>query len=739
MHAIQQVLHRSARPISVHEFRDAILATCKPRFPEARGSMHRPVGLAISGGVDSMALAYLCSQIRKLDPDIMITDHPCAGFRAFVVDHRLREGSTEEAHSVMKALHEMGIPSDLLPINWKKELGENVDVKNLSNIESAARRARYRKLGHFVAFRKMATLLLAHHQDDQYETVLMRLINGHRNRALIGMREASDIPECEGLFGVYGSGWVDDQTRKHPFYNTKLSKKERKSLKQELKFRINELMHEDQQAEDQLANLGVFDTTGADDSLGKTPIRFNWSPQLGSMPIENGGVSIHRPFLEFGKDRLVATCVENNVPWFEDHTNTDPTLTTRNAIRHMYKSCELPRALQKPAVLALSKSCQHRARAQDAEARRLLQRTVLHDFEPHVGTMVVQFPNLQVHGSKGASSSNEYHQHRLSQKRIIAALALQRVIALVSPEYQAPSVTNLQNVVSRLFPSLESLPDASRAAPPKAFNVAGLHFMPIESSPPSVASSALLHPQIWYVSRHPYVATEPLPQWRISAWSPGLERRRRPRKPRSRWSVWLPWHFWDGRFWIRLTHRLPSRLVVMPFLVEHSKDFRTALPPQDRARLAAVLKQYAPGKTRYTLPAIYAEEPVDFDNVVSHPKHPEPRNDLAINASQRIIGKPILPPIDRSKMRLLALPTLDFQLPGLEKLLQHEVRFKKADRDTLRTMGSFDGGSFAPLRASSITHRSRNIRKLCINSKRRERLLHKRQGHLGEGHQAAGG
>lgn len=38
------VLHRSARAISPHEFLDALRATCVPRFPQARGRTHRPIG-----------------------------------------------------------------------------------------------------------------------------------------------------------------------------------------------------------------------------------------------------------------------------------------------------------------------------------------------------------------------------------------------------------------------------------------------------------------------------------------------------------------------------------------------------------------------------------------------------------------------------------------------------------------------------------------------------------------------
>jgi tRNA(Ile)-lysidine synthase len=60
-------------------------------------------GLAISGGVDSMALATLCS--------MLLHDKSRATklrFKAFVVDHGVREGSNEEATAVSIELEARG-------------------------------------------------------------------------------------------------------------------------------------------------------------------------------------------------------------------------------------------------------------------------------------------------------------------------------------------------------------------------------------------------------------------------------------------------------------------------------------------------------------------------------------------------------------------------------------------------------------------------------------------------------
>lgn len=61
------------------------------------------VGIAVSGGPDSMALAYLCRQLQVTRPDLDLD------VKAFVVDHRFREESTEEALLVAKWLSKLGL------------------------------------------------------------------------------------------------------------------------------------------------------------------------------------------------------------------------------------------------------------------------------------------------------------------------------------------------------------------------------------------------------------------------------------------------------------------------------------------------------------------------------------------------------------------------------------------------------------------------------------------------------
>lgn len=657
--------------------------------------------LAISGGVDSMALAYLCSQLPKHYPDLQVADNPLLAFRAIVVDHGLREGSTEEAEQVAKALRRMGLSREVFQINWRrdigKDLGKDLDVRSASNLESLARRARYRKLAAACIHRKIVSILLAHHEDDQYEGVLMRMVAGHRNRGLIGMRKANPIPECEGLYGASESGWLDDQKSRNPIYRSILNKIERRSLRDELRSTVEQLgpRSEDEQADpiDLQPDLQL-------DSLASADLKPRPQPrpsELGYLPMEDGGCTIYRPLLEFSKDRLIATCLENNIPWWEDHTNSDPTLTRRNAIRHMYRSCELPRALQKPSILAISKSVQRRAEAHDAEARRLLQRCVMHEFHSNVGALTVQLPDLASLRSRRHSKTEQRQSHWRVWKRHVAAIVIQRIIAIVSPETQPPPVVNLMPTVYRLFPSLAE--PSGRTPPPKSFNIGGVNFTLVEEPPQTAAASVPTHhPQAWYVSRQPYVSTDPLPCWRVPYWS--KEAGKSGLSDNWEWSGWMQWKFWDGRFWARLSHRLPYRVVVMPFMAEHAKEFRDSLPPADRKRLARVLGKHAPGKVRYTLPAIYSEEHLDLRDVRPRRGYPLPEHEVGTGRKDcRITPHPF----DLSKMRLLALPTLDIQLPELNEWLSYEIRYKKVDRNILLAMGSLGRGIFTPRRRRKPT------------------------------------
>ncbi|EAQ86766.1 hypothetical protein CHGG_08019 [Chaetomium globosum CBS 148.51] len=302
MTTIPPVLHRGARAITPHEFLDALAATCVPRFPQARSRAQRPIALAISGGVDSMALAYLCSKIRQTDQWFKVVDHSISSPCGVIVNHDLREGSAIEADNVAVATRKLGVKSHVVRIRWDEVLPEGTKPNDVPNIETLARYLRYRRLGTFCKVGQMATLFTAHHEDDQYETVMMRLLSGHGYRGLQGMRPAVDIPECYDLHGVYQSGFVDDQRSRDPFYNIAPNARERKKLKRSLRNEVDPAVIAREIEAGLTTDLG---TAYLDDYDG-IATGSKRAPRLVPLELEDGGVMVYRPLLSFSKDRLIA-------------------------------------------------------------------------------------------------------------------------------------------------------------------------------------------------------------------------------------------------------------------------------------------------------------------------------------------------------------------------------------------------------------------------------------------------
>ncbi|KAK3709470.1 hypothetical protein LTR37_010843 [Vermiconidia calcicola] len=221
-------------------------------------------------------------------PDSLRTN---ASFNAFIVDHKMRAGSDLEAERVAAELRRFGIEPHIIKLDWKAY----GDPSLLTNIESVARKLRYQALGRACNQRGINSLLVAHHRDDQAETVLSRLLSRYAGTGLRGMKFEAAIPECAGIYGVDQSGEVADPS--------------------------------------------------SDDA------RWNSGSHI---LMESGGVNIFRPLLSYDKEHLVALCRQKGVRWFEDNTNADHTLTLRNTVRFLIKGGDLPTALHKPRLLELA-------------------------------------------------------------------------------------------------------------------------------------------------------------------------------------------------------------------------------------------------------------------------------------------------------------------------------------------------------------------------------------------------
>ncbi|TDZ25294.1 tRNA(Ile)-lysidine synthase [Colletotrichum orbiculare MAFF 240422] len=704
-----QVLHPIPKPITFSEFYRAVRASAPPRFPHARHSHPRRVGLAVSGGVDSMALAFLFNQLRELSPLVKLADNPLSRISALVIDHGLRPGSDVEAREVAKELRKLKHISPVMDaINWKRE-GVEGDPAAAPNLESIARRARYRRLGSNCRSLHIESVFLAHHEDDQYETVLMRLLAGHGSRGLRGMMAAGGIPECADIHGVHESGHVDDQARRQPLVSFRPKRKELKFMRRDL---LDEMDWELYAAEVRAGlQMGWHESPYIDDAepvlLHSAKVRARAAAlaeahKMARIKTEDAGVMLYRPLLGFSKDRLVATCEKNGVKWFEDATNADKTLTMRNAVRYMARNHELPEALKKESILRLSARCDARARSQEDEAERWIRRTVKGDFQPNVGTLVATLPSLAVRTPRRRRlDSGKRREARLAHRRVIAALIVRKMVSFVSPEKQLAQLSTLQTVVSRLFPALD---DTEGSGPKRAFNQNSVLFIPVEGSEANQ----------WYLVREPYPALRPLPEVTYFTTS-SMPTRRHPQFPPNPqrqpggegdaggdgkvppepvlshgerlqklhreplpdlvsaakpWHSWQRFQIWDGRYWIRVRGRVRSVFRIAPFLPQHAKAFREALNKAgekwgkkdlDSPRLwyEWLLKTYAPGKVRYTLPALYA-----------------------VNKDEET-GEEVL--------RMLALPTLGIRLPGLDRWVRTEVRYRKVEWGLLERNADGEG------------------------------------------------
>ena len=118
------------------------------------------LAVAVSGGADSMTLLALAHDWAA---------EIGASVTALTVDHGLRPESGIEAAQVADWCREHGIAHETLV--WE---GDKPD----KGIQAAARAARYALLGDWCRARSHTELLVAHSQNDQAETFLMRMNRG---------------------------------------------------------------------------------------------------------------------------------------------------------------------------------------------------------------------------------------------------------------------------------------------------------------------------------------------------------------------------------------------------------------------------------------------------------------------------------------------------------------------------------------------------------------------------------
>ena len=170
------------------------------------------LAVAVSGGADSMALAWLADNWARGQGGRVV---------ALSVDHRLRPSSAEEATLTIARLQRHGIEGEVLRLDGLT-IGPDLAAR--------ARVARYAALEAACARQGILHLLVGHHAGDQAETIAMRMLAGSAADGLAGMAKLvvrNAVRVLRPLLGVapedlrnalraIGWSWLEDPSNHDP-------------------------------------------------------------------------------------------------------------------------------------------------------------------------------------------------------------------------------------------------------------------------------------------------------------------------------------------------------------------------------------------------------------------------------------------------------------------------------------------------------------------------------------------
>ena len=140
-------------------------------FENSLADVNENLAVAISGGPDSLALAFL-AKCYSLKNQVKV--------KYFIVDHKLRQESSLEAKIVKSRLKKVNIDCKILSWNGKKPL---------KNVQAIARDKRYSLLVAECKKNNINYLLLGHHMNDLLENFMIRLVRGSGLNGLISLNK----------------------------------------------------------------------------------------------------------------------------------------------------------------------------------------------------------------------------------------------------------------------------------------------------------------------------------------------------------------------------------------------------------------------------------------------------------------------------------------------------------------------------------------------------------------------
>lgn len=163
------------------------------------------IGIAVSGGSDSVALAFLLTKGGK-------NKNAAERFVILHVDHGLRKESKEEYRFVKSLAARLGVKFKGTHAKVVKEPGES--------LEMAARRVRLGFFEKCMKEMKLDAIATGHHMDDVAETMLMKI----KRISESGIKEKSEVgaikfvrpllgcrdDELKAYLKKYGEEWRED-------------------------------------------------------------------------------------------------------------------------------------------------------------------------------------------------------------------------------------------------------------------------------------------------------------------------------------------------------------------------------------------------------------------------------------------------------------------------------------------------------------------------------------------------
>lgn len=167
--------------------------------------------LGCSGGADSTAMLWLFARIRSILNVSLLAVH---------VNHQLRGAESEKDQETVREL----CLQQNIPLIIRK-----VEVPRSGNLENEARKLRFEVFTEVKVNYNYDRIVLAHHQDDQVETVLMNLFRGSGISGMAGIKPLSGNvihpllcftrPELENLLQNQGLPWRTDQSNLDTGFN----------------------------------------------------------------------------------------------------------------------------------------------------------------------------------------------------------------------------------------------------------------------------------------------------------------------------------------------------------------------------------------------------------------------------------------------------------------------------------------------------------------------------------------